>query len=546
MRRPAQPDIESLRRRRLGRQLLVLLALVGISVAARLPTLDRPLAEHHEWLTATVVRNLEIWHADGALADGLQPIFSYPGAANKHIDNQSSGLADRTGNYYYTSYPVGGYVAPYAAFWALRVSPTVLGLQLFNLAAEAVVVLLLFGLVRRLLPTPRAGPAFAAATAYLFTAETLWYHSNAYMSDMLAQTAFVLTLWAAVLWFDPEASRVRRPALPAALLAFALTEWLSLFVGGTLVLYALVTRRRRIATTVVVGSSCGFAVGLTGWQFARIAGLRALGTASTAKYALRSGYGVASASESGGIGQQLATLARYYRAGYLPLIALATGLGLLAVVLAALSRRHPARPVAPGVAPRWAELRLVALLTTVPVLAHHAVFLDFSAQHDFAVLKAGFALSIGVGLGVGLVLRHAPGPRLRRAVAAVIAFGLIGSSGYSTRQYLRTERATATAGYQRVGADIRRQAGPDEVVFLRVPGATAEQVNGFLTPQVVLAAHRNIEPLTWTAEPGLPPAARELIQRNGTGRGVVFTLDPGVVHSADDARVVAVDRFVVG
>jgi len=57
-------------------------------------------------------------------------------------------------------------------------------------------------------------------------------------------------------------------------------------------------------------------------------------------------------------------------------------------------------------------------------------------------------------------------------------------------------------------------------------------------------ANRTRDAGTATADPtAVSPVARELVRRNGTGRGVVFTVDAGAWRRADEGRVVAVDRF---
>jgi len=271
--------------------ILILVILFGASVAVRLPYVGRPLGAGHEWLTATVTRNLEVWHQEGALHDRFLPIMSYPGRANKNIDNQTSHIKDREGNFYYVSFPAFAYVLPYVVLTASGAAPTLLALQVFNLILHGVVALLLYLLVRRVLPAPSAVPALAAATIYLFTPVTLTYHSNVYMSDILAQTLFICSIWAALLWFDERRKRWVAVALPIALFCFVLTEWLSLFFGLAIVGYVLAVKRRRLATLVTVVASVALALGAIIWQYSQIAGSGTLLRTTIRMYNIRSGAG---------------------------------------------------------------------------------------------------------------------------------------------------------------------------------------------------------------------------------------------------------------
>ena len=115
---------------------LIMLLIFSISVLIRLPSLNRPLSKHHEFVTAISLRVLQIWDKEGGAKYNYVPVMNYGGEANKHINNHAStveyGVEDAEGNYYYLSHPPLAYMAPYFVFKVLNIKPTVFSLQAFQ------------------------------------------------------------------------------------------------------------------------------------------------------------------------------------------------------------------------------------------------------------------------------------------------------------------------------------------------------------------------------------------------------------------------------
>src|SRR5436305_2011133 len=132
-------------KRRIAVVTLLIVTLAG-SILVRLPHLIGPIRYRHElWLTAIVLRHLEIWKAEGLAKSRFAPIMTYPGRANARINNQESLRLqiDDEGNYFYTSYPPFSLYFLYALFRLLHIQPSALWLRLLNLCwhlASAVMV----------------------------------------------------------------------------------------------------------------------------------------------------------------------------------------------------------------------------------------------------------------------------------------------------------------------------------------------------------------------------------------------------------------------
>lgn len=55
----------------------IICLLFILSIVVRLPNLNRPLGNHHEWLTSTVLKHQQIWYENGALKYKFLPIMTY-------------------------------------------------------------------------------------------------------------------------------------------------------------------------------------------------------------------------------------------------------------------------------------------------------------------------------------------------------------------------------------------------------------------------------------------------------------------------------------
>jgi hypothetical protein len=275
------------------RHILLLLGLFAITLAIRWPNLGRPMSKHHEFCTATALRVLTVWHQEGIVSKGYNPATNFAGAADKYINNHASGsgqMVDAEGNYYYVSHPPLAYYIPYAVFSALHIEPNVLPLQYFNLFINLLCGLGIYLLARKLLPDSN-WVGLLAATIYWFTPAILWFQSNVYMSDMMAQPFFIAALLLALYILDkPKAST----AIGLAIVCFlgTYTTWFGVLVAGSLGLYFVFRAFSRPKYFWVVGLlmlSQVAALGLMAWQYSQIAGWDAYMAELSHRFGVRGG-----------------------------------------------------------------------------------------------------------------------------------------------------------------------------------------------------------------------------------------------------------------
>ncbi len=473
------------------RHLLLLLVAFGVSLAVRWPLLNRPLSGHHELCTALVLIALHNWQHDGFLAHHGAPAITVTGPADLIPRGYTDAPALNDGVLYYLSHPPLAFDLPHALFTVTGAAPSALCLQLFNLVFHLTTAIGLYLIVR---VVQRKGPApLFAALLYLFMPAPLWFHGNAYMSDMFVQNAWV--------WHVLVALRALKSAqglswtmatwCGTTLFLTALISWPGVWAGIALVMLALWQWRKlhdpaRLRLVAAAIAGVGLALAFTAWRWLQVVDVHALLAYFTGRYAVRSGTGIHGAKDI------LAAIALNYRINWLPLA--------LPLIVFAWKMR--------GIRSSMHGLMLFTLLTALPSLLEHAFLLDYT-RHDFTALKAGLLLC-GLG-GLGLSALHA-----RWSWAALAASCVAGVLYFCrTNPPLQVDDARFTWQMEQ-GRSIANEARTDEMVFTL--GFTPE-------PQVQWYAKRTLFRVD-DAE-----RARELLDASGNRKGIVFReTTQGMIH----------------
>ena len=486
--------------------MVLLLLLFGVSVAVRLPYLNRPLDGHHEWLTAQTLVIHSIWYERGIVACGFQPIVTFGLPADKNIIASMGKIASpTTGDYYYTSQPPLGYILPYLVLRLLGLRPDVLPLQVFNLAVHLVCVLLIFLIVRRLalhrgLRLPEI-PALTGAAVYTFMPVALWFHGNVYSFEILVQVFFLLAIYLFLRVLErPARSAWLYVALAATAFCMSYTESLGVLFAFSIGLYTLFHFRdrtvRRAALAVAAGMTA--ALCLTFVQYSQIAGVEEFLRRATGTYLKRSGLSNALSLENSSLlnWKVWERVIRHY----------VNGFGLLPFVFAIAAFAIVCGKSIKDMAVRFGPMeRAVVLLALLPTVLHHLVFFDFTAIHDYSVLKDTVFLSLLAGMLCYLLMLDGGQQILNGILAAAFVCSLLIGIG----QFWKLNRESRDS-FKETGEIMARTTKPDEVIF-----AVMEE----LCPQIVFYAHRNI------AEYWGEQSARELIRKNGARRGIIFEID---------------------
>jgi hypothetical protein len=153
----------------------------------------------------------------------------------------------------------------------------------------------------------------------------------------------------------------------------------------------------------------------------------------------------------------------------------------------------------------------------LPVLLHHLAFFNFTAAHEFSVLKAAPLIAITSGLLARRLWESAPSPSISTGfLRSVVCSSVVLCCLASIFEY-RMLAGPSTPAYKEIGDFIAKNSRPDEIVFAEYERSTADSGRPF--PQIVLYAHRNIA--VWQDE----SQARQLARLDGVPNIVVFVIN---------------------
>ncbi len=182
-------------------------------------------APYHVLLTVTALNQ------GGIRNHWLLPTVSLGGDENKHVPWGAT-IPTKGGDYIYTSFPVLGFLAPWAVFNVLEVPPTIRAIAYFNATLGWLsAVLLLVLLLKVLRSVGLSGPSlvaglFASCAISIFSREALRSTGVAYWSQSLYQPILILSILAAISYLEDARGGARRRLLLVALtLAGPLVEW---------------------------------------------------------------------------------------------------------------------------------------------------------------------------------------------------------------------------------------------------------------------------------------------------------------------------------
>jgi hypothetical protein len=492
--------------------LLVIAAAFLVSVAVRWPALGRSLSDNHEWETAMSLVMLENQSAYPLTQTGLALPMSYPGEANQVTSDQWLLIEVAQGVGYYVSFPPFAIMlaAGVIRLFGLPIVPVTL--QGINLVFHLVASLLLFLVLLRLLRgSPwRTFAALVAVMLFIFNPAGLWFFSNTYGIDFFWHFLWIISLFVFIRLLDAAAIR----QVPAAL-------WIGFFVTVFCLVYAdihgaicaaiyfvyLVARYRESrdypAAALVVAGGVALAVGLTVFQYSRISGFDTLMDHVGNAFSRRCLVAPAN---------HLRILMHYILMHAFLLIPL----GCMSLLLLASANRRDRGGRGDGL---W---RWILLLSAASVVVHHVVFLQWTAIHNFSVLKAIVPFTILVAVVSDRVMNSvALGPSSKKLVLALLLASVVASTVEYRTVFSYSHDPDR---FRRIGEEIALLAAPEEVVFLVSEAYELGQVSYYSKRNTRRLASRE--------------AAYQWMRETGRPRGIVFSID----HKCD---IVDVSRLSI-
>lgn len=476
---------------------IILVVIFIISILPRLSNLNRPLSVHHEWLTSTAVRNMQIWHEGGINKYNFNQIMTFDNQSDKNIIEYSGLILDKKGDSYYVSYPPFGIIFPFLTFKVLNIYPNILSLQIFNIVLHFISALFIF-LILQLLTNKNNLASLAGFILYIFSPITLWFQSNVYMSDTAVQPFFIIGLYLFLKITQSEKIKTKYLYL-FGLVNFLMvyTEWLGTFFSFIVFvscLFDLKNKKNQLILLTVVTSSVA-ALSLTLFQYSKIIPPEDLFSYLNHRYLLRSGASSHISNAPGWakdynlfLTSSWKTVANHYKNGALYLI------GIIIILLPWVIKKEGLKNITNN--------KSFWYLCILPALLHHLIFFNWTAIHDLSVLKSMPFLSLSAAYLISKLTYN------KKNIIIVFMLVLL-VANFSTLNYVKAN-SYFQSHYKVVGQVINNQAKADEVVFMTL---------NFIEPQFMVYAKRNI------AIYQNKQKALDLIKLNKAKRGIVFVFD---------------------
>lgn len=481
-------------------EFFLLISLFLISVAIRIPNLDRPVSKHHEFNTAFFLIPMEIWNEEGISKHGFLPPYNYYNDNDKYIEEPISiPHGNKNGTYYYLSFPSLSYVAPYVLFQTLQIDPSPLSLQLFNLALHFLLCWLLYKILRKFfLPIH----TFIGVSLYLFSPGTLWFHGNGYTHHIFATFLLVCTLYFLIRIVVDQKDNLQSYLLfSGSLFLLLLSEWIGVVFIVALCSAFLLFKNLRVhwkvlPISIATGTLAG---GLLIYQYSTFIGWEQYIAYQMDRFAYRSTL----INDTYSILDQLFAWAKWSFVSYSAWLILIITLAVLLI----LRRKRPRNKVNPA-------LKALLFITATMILSYHFLFMEFTLSHDYSVIYDGLFWALSISTLTWMVNLN------RKWVTPIITVVFV--LGTAQYYYINRPGSMGQNGdrysiYKDIGERIKRTSSPDETIFISGFNQSVDPNN----PQIMYYAKRNFKPVASIEE------AEEFLREHHRNSGRLYILNNG-------------------
>jgi hypothetical protein len=361
--------------------LWVVFAAFLLSVAVRLPNVNRPLSKHHEFNMAMVLNVCNSWNLKGGPANvNFCPVIDYGNPGDRYFGDHEM-LKD--GKLYYASLGPMQFILPYYFCKILQLPFTPFNVQVFSLLLELCTVFVFYAVMLAVFTnhSSRIRLTVTGSVVFLFLPNTLWFFSNGYSHETL-----ILFFYCTVLYYFIAIQQRKKPLPPFSfivllflIIAGIFTDWLMVFIVIGFVIYLLFTGKKEKnsnyfwqAFWIIV--SAGLAISIVFYFYSRELGTHHFRSLFFQKFQSRT---VAGTTEDAGIGTMILRVIKNFAVSYLPI-------GLIGILI--LFQKTDKRFTW-----KWHQWNLILFL---PPLCYTILFFGFSAAHDYAFLKFSFVIII--------------------------------------------------------------------------------------------------------------------------------------------------------
>jgi len=477
--------------------LFLILLIFLLSVFIRLPHLGRHLCDHLEWLTAEAIITIENLQIQGLLKHNCNILHTYPLEADKFIKNVGIHIIDENGNGYYPSFPPFSIILPVVLFNILSIKANLLGIQIINMVFHLIASVFVYKILQRIFKDEEYKEiiSLTGSAFFVLLAPHLWYFSNIYVWDIFWKYFWVMGIyWITKISDDISEGQARKAdILILSFINFLLiyTENHGVLFAASVFLYALVNwKRSPYYKQIIIAVTCSsfLSAGLIFFHYSSISGVKAF-----IDFLIETGKRRSFLVEA-----DPKRIISYYKhcftSIFLPIFFMVSFLiyKKRQQFFKMFSKRE----------------RTLFYFSLFPVITHHLLMLQWTAQHESSVVKTGVFLVFLLAVLMNKVMNCF---QKKEAVLSVLLAFLIAFLMITVLQYkAHFVYSKDTERFYRTGREIKEAVRDDEVVFV--------VTNEMVYPHVIYYAKRNMQEVKNEKE------AIKWLQKYNRKKGVVFYL----------------------
>ena len=452
----------------------ILLIVFFVSIIVRIPNLDRPLSKHHEFNAALVLIPIDIWNETSPSNYYYGPVMSYQNENDLYINNITFDFMERSGSYYYLSFPFLTYYIPYIAFQT-GLPATPLGLQILNILLHFICAFLLFKIVLFIKPKNHSFEnnnliALFTASLYLLTPAPMWFHGNGYTHHTLVIVFLLSTLYLTLKLFNFKES-IRPFFLLLFFFSLVLamsTAWISYILA--LIIFIISLFKLKENKNVIRISFTVFLAGITSltlviWQYSSIVSFDILAQYFNNRFFSRTTID----NNSFDFFQTIFGITKWYIIGYLPVI--------LIIIYQLIKRKSLKLKLSKNT-------KLFFGIAVALAFSHHILLGNFTIAHDYSVLVDGIFISVFGGIMMAEFYIQKRGNYIRYIgvggvfVLCILQYYVINRPGEIS------QNGDQYNNYQKIGESIKNNSNTSDLIFTL-------NLNEKPAPQVIYYAKRN-------------------------------------------------------
>lgn len=476
----------------------ILFILFLASVALRLPDLGRPLSDHHEWVTAHTMIILKNWESQGALKHNFCLLTTYPEKANKFIPNLYGRAMSNSGDGYYMSFPPFAVIFPFVLFKLFFIPITPINLQVLNLMFHLISAYFVYAILCLVLKESvnKKFAALMGSIYFIFLPANLWFFSNIYSWDIFWHYLWIIGIFQFLTIIKDTA---KRKVANISLLLLGLnvffmiyTEYTGILFALSVIIYATLKLQKTEYFKKLMSCTIGAAVGAIVLLVVQYSSMNGFGELVRYFKASSAGYAFRGLSD-------VIQIATYYRIAY--------GMMFIAILamLFMLLKKNGLKFFAHITQD---ELTLL-YFCFFPVITHHLLQLNATAQHDFRVVKSSLLfISLTVLLFNNFYLSVKIGQIQKSLLLLLLAASILLPISTYKDHYAFVKKPAKFAALAR---EINKEARGEDVVFL-----ITEIGN---TPPIVFHAGRNMLSIL------KPEEAQAWMEQYCAKRGIIFYIN---------------------